>query len=86
MATLKDGWAKTSDFLQDPKTKPSATTRNLYALLIDDQGMFGLGPSDLVFFEKSSTLVDTKSEKITSWWASPAKVEPKWAKVSSAAA
>lgn len=78
LATQKnDGWAKTSNFLRDPTVKPSA--KNL-STLVDEQDKFTLGPAELVFFEKSSTLVDAKGKRITKWWAEPAKVVPKTAK------
>jgi endonuclease YncB( thermonuclease family) len=74
LATQKDGWLKTADFLHNHNTKPSAKTQNLSAL-VDAKGTFVLGPSDLVFFEKESTLVDAKGKKIVSWWPVSAKAK-----------
>jgi len=59
-----DPWVKTPAFLTNPNLKPSAT--NLGALL-NKQGKFIVGPGDIVFFEKPSTLIDLKGKKITAW-------------------
>lgn len=60
-----DGWVKTSDFLQNNQIQPVAN--NLSSLLYDQDFMI-VGPLDLVFFEKASTLVDAWGNKIDSWW------------------
>lgn len=68
LARQKDGWVKTSDFLKNPKIKPSSRTADL-GLLVDKRGNFKASPADIVFFEKPSTLLDNKGRKITSWAA-----------------
>lgn len=65
-----DPWVKTSDFLQNPNIEPAAD--NL-GVLIDDQGSFTLGPADIVFFEKPSTVADAWGRDIDSWWGEFAK-------------
>lgn len=77
--------ARSNQFLENARTKPAAKTRNL-ASLVDEKGMFTLEPADLVFFEKSSTLMDAKVGRITSWWVRSTKAGPKSAKASMAAA
>ncbi|MBZ5507876.1 MAG: thermonuclease family protein [Acidobacteriia bacterium] len=64
----EDGWVKTIDFLQNPDIKP--VSKNL-SPLVNNQGMFELGPAELVFFEKDSVLV----KAIDSWWAASATVK-----------
>jgi endonuclease YncB( thermonuclease family) len=66
LATLKDGWVRMSEFLHDLHIKPSRKTHDLSAL-VDAEGKFEIGPQDIVFFEKPSTLVDARGKKITSW-------------------
>jgi endonuclease YncB( thermonuclease family) len=68
LTSQKDGWVKTSDFLKNPKIKPSQKSGNL-SVLVDKKGNFTAGPGDIVFFEKPSTLIDSKGKKITSWAA-----------------
>ena len=62
----KDPWVKTADFLKNPNIKPTAKTGNL-GILLDKKGQFTVAPGDIVFFEKASTLVDAKGNKITTW-------------------
>ena len=66
LLSQKDPWAKTADFLHNPAIKPTSKTGNL-GVLLDKKGQFTVGPGDIVFFEKPSTLVDAKGKKITSW-------------------
>lgn len=58
----EDGWVKTADFLMNPAIE--AANKNL-STLVDAQGMLQLDASDIVFFEKESTLACVMSE---SWW------------------
>jgi hypothetical protein len=66
LLSQKDPWVKTADFLHNPAIKPTSKTGNL-GILLDKKGQFTVGPGDIVFFEKPSTLVDAKGKKITSW-------------------
>ncbi len=75
----KDGWVRTGDFLADPNLKPTSKTRNL-SELVDEHGTFMAAASDIVFFEKPSTLRDSRGKKITSWWKTPATGTTKEAK------
>ena len=68
LTAQKDRWVKTSDFLKNPKIKPSQKSGDL-SVLVDRKGNFTAGPGDIVFFEKPSTLIDSKGSKITSWAA-----------------
>jgi endonuclease YncB( thermonuclease family) len=62
----KDPWVKTVDFLHNPGVKSSSKTGNL-GILLDKKGQFTVGPGDIVFFEKPSTLVDANGKPITTW-------------------
>jgi endonuclease YncB( thermonuclease family) len=66
LLSQKDPWAKTADFLKNPNVKPTSKTGNL-GVLLDKKGQFTVAPGDIVFFEKPSTLVDAKGNKITQW-------------------
>jgi len=69
LAKQKDGWVNIADFLHNPNIMPPKT-QNL-STLVNDQGIFELGPADLVFFEKESTLVSA----IDSWWTASEKLK-----------
>lgn len=70
LAAQTDPWARTSDFLRNPNIEPEA---NNLAALVYDQGFFELGPSEIVFFEKPSTVADAWGREIDSWWGEFAK-------------
>ncbi len=72
LAKQKDGWVRMKDFLQDPETKPTAKSHDL-SHLVDTHGFLTCGPADIVFFEKPSTLHDSKGRKVTTWWKAPAE-------------
>lgn len=70
LAAQTDPWVRTADFLRNPNIEPEA---NNLAALVYDQGFFLLGPGDLVFFEKPSTVADAWGREIDSWWGEFAK-------------
>ncbi len=67
------------DFLADANIKPASKTGNL-SELVDEHGIFMANPADIIFFEKPSTLRDSKNKKITSWWKTPSTATVKEAK------
>jgi len=61
--THDDGWVMLDKFLANTHMKP--TEKNFSALVVD--GKLTVGPSDIVFYEKASKVVNKNGKEITAW-------------------
>ncbi len=61
--THDDGWVMLDKFLANSHLKPAA--KNFSSLVVD--GRLTVGPKDLVFYEKASTLINKRGHEIANW-------------------
>ena len=62
VAKSTDQWVETKKFLQNTSVKPAHTS---LGDVVSRQGKFGVLPGDIVFFEDTSTLVDSRGKKLS---------------------